>query len=87
MYNRKRADPFCRLRVPRYLKVFETLFFAAFLVLYFVVLIQRNFDHIIPAEILLYIWIAGFAYDEIGKMYDAEQTSFYTAGWSAPCFH
>ncbi|KAF2203191.1 hypothetical protein GQ43DRAFT_470203 [Delitschia confertaspora ATCC 74209] len=79
LYNRKRADPFCRLRVPRYLKVFETLFFAAFLALYFVVLVQRNFDHITPAEILLFIWIAGYAYEELGEIYDAEQTSFYTA--------
>ncbi|KAF2816252.1 uncharacterized protein BDZ99DRAFT_484915 [Mytilinidion resinicola] len=77
-YNRRRADPFCRLRVPRYLKTFETLFFATFLLLYYAVLVQRSYTHITPAEILLYIWIAGFAYDEFGEIQDAGQTSFYT---------
>lgn len=60
--------------------MFETLFFAAFLALYFIVLVERNFDHVTTAEVLLFIWIAGFAYDELATMYDAEQTSFYTAG-------
>ncbi|KAF2121480.1 hypothetical protein BDV96DRAFT_564336 [Lophiotrema nucula] len=79
LYNRKRADPFCRLRVPQYLKIFETVFFATFLVLYYVVLVKRSFTHITPAEILLYIWIAGFAYDEFGEWVDAGQTSFYAS--------
>lgn len=78
LYNRRRADPFCRLRVPRYLKIFETIFFATFLALYYAVLVQRSFSRITPAEILLYIWIAGFAYDEFGEIQDAGQTSFYT---------
>lgn len=78
LYNRRRADPFCRLRVPRYLKTFETIFFATFLALYYAVLVQRSFSRITPAEILLYIWIAGFAYDEFGEIQDAGQTSFYT---------
>jgi hypothetical protein len=94
VYSRK-ADPFCRLRVPRYLKFFEAVFFITLLGLYYAVLIpiQRNgrtpkqpppekqaylsqspfvstadppksFHTIMPAEIFLYIWIAGFAYDE-----------------------
>lgn len=29
LYNRRRADPFCRLRVPRYLKIFETIYFVS----------------------------------------------------------
>lgn len=78
LYNRRRADPFCRLRVPRYLKTFETIFFTTFLALYYAVLVQRSFSRITPAEILLYIWIAGFAYDEFGEIQDAGQTSFYT---------
>lgn len=32
-----------------------------------------------PAEILLYIWIAGFAYDEFGEFNDAGQLSFYAS--------
>jgi hypothetical protein len=46
LYNRKRADPFCRLRVPRYLKIYETCFFAMFLALYYAVLVRRSFTHV-----------------------------------------
>ena len=94
VYSKKKADPFSRLRVPRYLKAYEALFFLSFLALYYAVLVpvqrnsqrrppdhelatsaesarpwfvvdpQRNFHSITPAEILLYVWIVGFAYDE-----------------------
>ena len=33
IYDKRRADPYCRLRVPKYQKGFEALFFALFLVL------------------------------------------------------
>ncbi|KAH7116085.1 hypothetical protein B0J11DRAFT_117124 [Dendryphion nanum] len=79
LYSHKKADPFCRLRVPRYLKVFETIFFATFLALYYAVLVNRNFHHVTHVEILLYIWIVGFAYDEFGDWSDAGQTSFYAS--------
>ncbi|KAL1798676.1 hypothetical protein ACET3X_002713 [Alternaria dauci] len=78
-YNRKQADPFSRLRVPLYLKIFETLFFAAFLGLYYAVLVQRNNTRVTIPEILLYIWIASFAYDEFADWIDAGQTSFYAS--------
>lgn len=94
VYSKKRANPFSRLRVPRYLKAYEALFFLSFLGLYYAVLVpvQRNSRHrphdqqlsastggyrlwvssdpqqslhsATPAEILLYVWIVGFAYDE-----------------------
>jgi len=41
-YNKKHSDPFTRLRVPRYIKTFEVLFFASFLFLYYAVLVERN---------------------------------------------
>lgn len=41
-YNQQKSDPFTRLRVPRYIKAFEVLFFATFLVLYYAVLVERN---------------------------------------------
>ena len=41
-YSECRPDPFTRLRVPRYIKAFEVLFFATFLALYYAVLVQRN---------------------------------------------
>jgi hypothetical protein len=95
IYNKKKADPFCRLRVPRYLKAFEAVFLISFVVVYLAVLVpvQRtshhrprrpgvppllttndpgmpegspthNFHHVTTSEILLYIWIIAFAYDE-----------------------
>lgn len=60
----RRSDPYARLRVPRYLKAFEVVFFAVLLALYYAVLVQRNFDSISTTEIFLYIFLAGFAYDE-----------------------
>lgn len=41
-YNKKHSDAFTRLRVPRYVKDFEVLFFASFLFLYYAVLVERN---------------------------------------------
>ncbi|UPX18983.1 uncharacterized protein EKO05_0009263 [Ascochyta rabiei] len=78
-YNRKQADPFSRLRVPRYLKIFETLFFAIFLALYYAVLVRRDQDKVTVPEIMLYLWIASFAYDEFADYFDAGQTSFYVS--------
>ena len=81
-YNKARADPYCRLRVPKYQKSFEALFFALFLGLYYAVLVERNPEKITPVEVLLYIWIAAFAYDEFGEFRDAG-VSFYRADfWS-----
>ncbi|KAF1814129.1 hypothetical protein P152DRAFT_456355 [Eremomyces bilateralis CBS 781.70] len=82
LYNPKRADAYCRLRVPRYLKTFEVLFFVTFLFLYYVVLVQRDYDQITVAEILLYVFIAGFAYDEFGEYRDAGQAFYATDFWS-----
>lgn len=76
-YNRRTTDLFCRLRVPLYLKVFETLFFAVFLALYYAVLVHRDSKRVTVAEIFLYLWIASFAYDEFADYSDAGQSSFY----------
>ncbi|KAI4205814.1 MAG: hypothetical protein LQ346_001393 [Caloplaca aetnensis] len=81
-YNQRKADPFCRLRVPKYQKAFEAVFFAVFLILYYAVLVERNPRHITVVEILLYTWIAAFACDEFGEFKDAG-TLFYAADfWS-----
>jgi hypothetical protein len=63
IYQRKNMDPFCRLRVPIYLKAFEVLFFVAFLAFYYAVLMQRSFYSVTTAEVFLYIWIASFAHN------------------------
>ena len=65
LYNKKKSDPFCRLRVPKYLKVFEVVFFAAFLAFYYTVLIQKPALHTTAPEIMLYIWLAAFAYNGV----------------------
>ena len=78
----RRADPYCRLRVPKYQKVFEALFFTVFLALYYAVLVERNPQKITGVEVMLYVWIAAFACEEFGEFRDAG-TLFYAADfWS-----
>ncbi|ETS83610.1 hypothetical protein PFICI_05486 [Pestalotiopsis fici W106-1] len=77
-YNPQTADPFCRLRVPRYLKVYEVVFFGLFLFLYYAVLIEQNRYAITPREIMLYVWFAAFCYDEVSEYIDAGSI-FYSA--------
>lgn len=83
LYNEHTADPFSRLRVPKYQKAFQVAFFVAFLVLYYAVLVQRNTSSVTATEILLYIWIAAFAYDEFGELRDAGLLFYQTDFWSA----
>jgi hypothetical protein len=82
IYQRKSMDPYCRLRVPIYLKAFEVLFFVAFLAFYFAVLMQRSFYSVTTAEVFLYIWIASFAHNEIGEFWDAGHTFYLADFWS-----
>jgi hypothetical protein len=63
LYHAKRCDPFTRLRVPLYLKVFEVLFFAAFLAFYYTVLVQKSFHTVTATEVMLYVWLASFTYN------------------------
>ncbi|KAF7923442.1 uncharacterized protein EAE97_010880 [Botrytis byssoidea] len=81
-YNRKKSDPFSRLRVPRYIKAFEVLFFASFLFLYYAVLVERNPYYITPLEIVLYVWFAAFAYDELGEFIDAGSIFYAVDIWN-----
>ncbi|KAK6087579.1 ion transporter [Seiridium cupressi] len=81
-YNRHTADPFCRLRVPKYLKAFEVVFFGAFLFLYYSVLIEQNRYAITPLEIMLYIWFAAFFYDEISEYIDAGSIFYAADVWN-----
>lgn len=77
IYNKRRADPYSRLRVPRYLKVFEVIFFGLFLAFYYGVLTHRSVWRVTVDEIFLYIWIAGFAYNEVGELLDAGRRSSF----------
>jgi hypothetical protein len=70
------------LHVPRYQKPFEVLFFATFLGLYYAVLVEINPRKITPVKILLYMWIAAFAYDEFSEFRDAGTLFYSTDFWS-----
>ena len=63
IYSNTRTDPYCRLRVPLYLKTFEALFFTLFLAFYYAVLIDKQSQDMPAAEVMLYIWLAAFAYN------------------------
>lgn len=76
------TDPYCRLRVPMYRKSFEAVFFLSFLALYYSVLMARNPLRISPVEVLLYIWIAAFAYDEISGLSDTGMMFYQMNFWS-----
>ena len=82
VYNKRVADVYSRLRVPKYQKAFQVAFFALFLLLYYAVLVERNPKHVTPTEVFLYIWIAAFAYDEFGEIQDAGVLFYQTDFWS-----
>lgn len=81
-YNPATADPFSRLRVPKYLKCWEILFFVIFLCLYYSVLIVRDESRITGAEVALFIWIAAFFYDELSEWIDAGSVFYTTDIWN-----
>lgn len=82
LYNHRTADVFSRLRVPKYLKSFEVLFFAVFLFLYYSVLVERNPDSITTREVLLYVWLAAFLYDELSEWIDAGSIFYAVDVWN-----
>ncbi|KAI1804965.1 hypothetical protein F4811DRAFT_570602 [Daldinia bambusicola] len=81
-YNPNTADPFSRLRVPKYLKAYEVAFFVGFLLLYYSVLIEQNRYGITPLEILLYVWFAAFFYDEVSEYIDAGSIFYAADVWN-----
>ena len=81
-YNPRTSDPFSRLRVPKYLKTWEVLFFVVFLCLYYSILITRDDTRITATEIVLFIWIAAFFYDELSEWIDAGSIFYATDIWN-----
>lgn len=45
-------------------------------------LVERNSQKISAVEVLLYIWISAFAYDELGEYLDAGSSFYATDFWS-----
>lgn len=76
------SDPYARLRVPKYAKAVQICFFASLLALYYLVLIRTHTRFDVVSEVLLYIWIAAFAYDEFGEFQDAGAMFYQTDFWS-----
>lgn len=81
-YNPATADPFSRLRVPKYLKSWEVVFFGIFLCLYYSVLLNRDEETVTAAEIALLFWIAAFFYDELSEWIDAGSIFYATDIWN-----
>ncbi|TDZ18240.1 Calcium channel YVC1 [Colletotrichum orbiculare MAFF 240422] len=81
-YNAHTADIFSRLRVPKYLKAWEAFFFLIFLGLYYSVLVEQNMERITHNEVVLYIWLAAFLYDELSEWADAGTIFYATDVWN-----
>ncbi|KAJ6048113.1 uncharacterized protein N7446_010967 [Penicillium canescens] len=82
LFNRRTADPYSRLRVPIYRKVFEAAFFVSFLFLYYAVLVERKQDAVGVFEAVMYVWIVAFAYDELSGIIDAGVVFYQMDFWS-----
>ncbi|KAJ5611317.1 hypothetical protein N7510_008036 [Penicillium lagena] len=82
LFNERTADPYSRLRVPVYRKLFEAAFFITFLFLYYAVLVERKQTGIGIFETLMYIWIVAFAYDELSGIVDAGVLFYQMDFWS-----
>lgn len=76
------ADPYSRLRVPFYRKIFEAAFFISFLALYYAVLIERKREAVGVFEAVMYVWIVAFAYDELSGILDAGVMFYQMDFWS-----
>ncbi|KAF4778897.1 ion transporter [Colletotrichum scovillei] len=81
-YNAHTTDIFSRLRVPKYLKFWEAFFFFIFLCLYYSVLVTQNTERITHNEIVLYVWLAAFLYDELSEWADAGTIFYATDIWN-----
>ncbi|KAJ4396729.1 hypothetical protein N0V93_000950 [Gnomoniopsis smithogilvyi] len=76
------GDPWCRLRVPRYMKTFEILFFVCFLALFYVVSLQRVMYSITVWEGLFYVFVLGFAFDELDDFVESGAYFYSTDIWA-----
>ncbi|CAI7649662.1 unnamed protein product [Penicillium crustosum] len=82
IFNRRTSDPYSRLRVPLYRKIFEAAFFMSFLFLYYAVLVERRQEAVGIFEAVMYVWIVAFAYDELSGIIDAGVVFYQMDFWS-----
>ncbi|KAI1859278.1 uncharacterized protein JN550_012087 [Neoarthrinium moseri] len=76
------ADPWTRLRVPRYMKAFEMVFFLTLLALFYAVSLQRVEKYVTGWEVVLYVFIAGYAAEQWGQFVENGAQFFSTDIWS-----
>ena len=81
-YNPHTADPFARLRVPKYLKMFEALFFFVFLGIFYLTLLERNPERVGACEVFFFVFLAAFAYDELSEWIDAGSLFYVYDFWN-----
>lgn len=81
-YKKKNGDPWCRLRVPRYMKTFEIIFFVCFLALFYTVSLQRVKEYVTPWEMFFYVFVLGFAFDEVDDFIESGASFYQTDIWS-----
>lgn len=82
-HSRRTGDAWCRLRVPRYMKTFEILFFLCFLALFYIVSLQRVMHSVTVWEVLFYIFVLGFAFDELDDFLESGAYFYSTDIWYA----
>lgn len=88
-HSKRTGDIWCRLRVPRYMKTFEILFFVSFLALFYVVSLQRVLHSVTVWEVLFYVFVLGFAFDELDDFIESGAYFYSTDIWYGPfssCF-
>lgn len=81
-YQPDMADPYSRLRVPKYMKCWEVIFFGIFLCLYYGVLIKARKDHLSVVEAALWFWFASFLFDELSEWGDAGSVIYTADIWN-----
>ncbi|EFX05889.1 receptor-activated Ca2+-permeable cation channel [Grosmannia clavigera kw1407] len=81
-YNPHTSDPYSRLRVPKYLKSFEIVYFMLFLAIFYMTLLDRNPEQISFSEGLFYVFLAAFAYDEMSEWIDAGSIFYVYDLWN-----
>lgn len=81
-YQRDMADPYSRLRVPKYMKCWEVVFFGIFLCLYYGVLVRARKDNLTLVEGALWFWFSAFLFDELSEWGDAGSIIYTADIWN-----
>lgn len=81
-HHKRTEDYWCRLRVPRYMKIFEIGFFLCFLGLFYIVCLERVKWHVTFWECLFYVFTLGFVFDELDDFIESGIYFYSTDIWS-----